>query len=199
MTYRNDLAAAQARANSLEERLALAEERVNDLENPPTSSPQLEPSRVPVTSGSETPKPKRGITFRLPRPLLPALWLWFDGMRTASRRVPSLPCSKFETDTVALAILFRLVWVPLIHLFRVLYVVHLFLLVAPWTLFLSTLLSLPVAIILFIGGFQFGESPPDQSNVFERSGGGSNYLWFLLSCLGQPLLPLFVPGWDEKN
>ena len=176
-SYRDDLSAALARTSSLEKQLQEANEKISELKAPPTP---------------KKPKPKRRITVVRNSQYFPLWGTWLSGISSASHpRLPRPQDRKY--GSVIGAILNTLILTPLGHILRVLYFLHLYLLVAPWTLFLSTLLSIPLLVFLVLRGIRFSDAPRPKPILQDVE--GTEYLWVLLSCLGQPLLPLFAFGW----
>lgn len=176
-SYRDDLSAALARTSSLEKQLQEANKEISELKAPPTPKKQKTKGRVTVARDSQ---------------YFPLFGLWLSGLRSASK--PHLPRPQDRTyGAVIAAVLNTVLLIPLGYLLRVLYFLHLYLLVAPWTLFLSSLLSIPLVGFLLLRRIRFSDAEPFKPIYIDVS--GSNYLWGLLSFAGQPLLPLFTFGW----
>ncbi len=181
--YRDNLHAAITRAEYLETRLAAAEAQLAQRQTPTPGRPKQN---------------RHNIVFRRSATYFPLLRLWADGILRAKERVPDIPDPQW--GSVVGTALYWVLGVPLICLLRILYTVHLFLLVTPWTLFLSLVLSVPMALILFLASFRFADGP--RASIIDwanNPGAGSHYLFLMLSVAGQPLLPLFVPGWNPND
>ncbi len=197
MTYRDDLAAAQAQNDELRDELAEAQRRIEELEYEKAAPRAPEASTI-VVAAPAPPVVAGRVYYDPPRTYAPLLALLRVGATTAWRRRPATRKAP-SSDSLVLVLGYQLLWKPFVNLIWCpVYVAALALVVLPWAALVAVAGSVVLLPIVALSRLRIGDAPPiakyegwPQGNPTAATAAVA--LWVLLSVTMPPLLPVFVP------
>jgi hypothetical protein len=195
MTYRDDLAAAQAQNDELRSELEEAQRRIAELEQEKASA---------LAAGSSTalaPPPARAarmlagrVYYDPPRTYAPLLHLLRAAAVVAWRRRPKTEAP--DSDSLVLVLAYHVLWRPFVYLlWWPVYVVTLVLLVLPWAALLAVAGSVVLLPVVVLARLRIGDAPTATGEGWPQGDPGEQSaaiaLWVLLSATMPVLLPVF--------
>lgn len=200
MSFRDDLGASQARNRQLEEELQEARQVIAELRRERDARGKDQKRRE--RDEDRAPLRRRGkIVFKAPPRYFPLLKLWPRAALVSFQNPPRT--GHYETSVFALLVLYKLLYWPLVNLiWRPLYFIFLIFPVLPVAAAVLLVGSLLLAPFIFISRFRisddgtdpFHDSPWTKGKFTDGQAG--TFLWILLSCCMQPLLPLYLKLMD---
>jgi hypothetical protein len=199
MTYRDDLEAARAKIEQLEEQLEEAHEEVAKLKAP--ASPTAIEKATEVQP--ELPRGRalgRSIYYARPPTYVPLLHLLRAAVLATWHRMPRL--SGLSSDNLLVIIGYWLIAWPFVYLlWRPVYVACAALILLPAAALLSLLLTVVLFPIIVLARLRVGDSSHDTGMGWPEGDydedDGAKALWILMSFTMQPLLPVFIPLLSE--